>query len=162
VFELENHRRHIPEPDLVPILDALTSMIFFLLLSATFVEFTKLTLPPSQTSVISNPMAGNPLAPKLLIAAVNGKIRVTLKWGGDTPGANSKDLERENVGRKSKALESAVRELSKDFVQKFSSEKSIQLGLSEAATYQEMISAMDGLRPQFQDVVLIGPAEASQ
>ena len=77
-FDSVSHKAHIPEPELVPILDALTSVIFFLLLSTTFIELTKITVPPSQTSVVTDPQTPPPATPKLYIK-VDGEKNLEMK-----------------------------------------------------------------------------------
>lgn len=161
MFDLESdHQRHIPEPDLVPILDALTSVIFFLLLSTTFFELTKLTLPPSQTSVITDPLSPTPVAAKMMVAVkAPGQLRVVLKWGGDNPDALEAVVERNQKNERAEQLETEITRLVTEFNQKYPGEKSIQLGFGSGATYQEMITAMDGVRAKLQDVVLFSNLE---
>lgn len=160
-FEFGHHRRHLPEPDLVPILDGLTSVIFFLLLSATFIEYTKLTLPPSQTSVGASTSNEDPLAPKILVRNLGDKVRLQLSWGGAKPSSKSKTVERPDREKKSTEFEVAIKEMSEDFIKVYPSEKAIQVGLSKDASYQDMITVMDGVRKSFENVVLIGPEEAN-
>lgn len=160
-LESSHHRRHLPEPDLVPILDGLTSVIFFLLLSATFIEYTKLTLPPSQTSVGASTSNEDPLAPKILVKNLGDKVRLQMTWGGSKPSSKSKTVDRPDREKKSSEMETAAREMVEDFIKVYPAEKSIQLGLSKDASYQDMITVMDGVRKTFENVVLVGPDEAN-
>lgn len=166
MFDLDSeHQRHTPEPDLVPILDALTSVIFFLLLSTTFFELTKLTLPPSQTSVITDPQRPTPVAAKMMIAVKKSsgqtpdQLRIVLKWGGEKPDVMEAVVERNKENARDEKLESEIARLVTEFNEKYPTEKSIQLGFGTGATYQEMITSMDGVRAKLQDVVLFSNLE---
>lgn len=159
----EIQRRHTPEPELVPILDALTCIIFFLMYTTTFMELTSLTLPPSAVSVVKeqNVADGNPLTPKIFVNIVNSNLEVILKWTGSAPGKIKKTISRFKSERYSKDLEIAMTVLIKEFVKKFPKEKTIQLGLAEGSTYQELITIMDGIRKNIQDIVLMSPDDVT-
>ncbi|MFZ4404227.1 MAG: biopolymer transporter ExbD [Pseudobdellovibrionaceae bacterium] len=148
---------HIPEPDLVPILDALTCVIFFLILSTTFIEMTKLTLPPSQTTVNTDPVAPPPIAAKFFAKVENNFLSLKIQWGGAEPSSLTRSILRKDVYTKD--LEDAAAAITNDFANKFPNEKSIQLSLSADANYQEMISLMDGIRTKLNDIVLISYKE---
>lgn len=148
-------KTHIPEPELVPILDALTAVIFFLLLSVTFIDLTKITVPPSQTSVITSPVRPPPRTPKLFVKAKGDKINLGLFWTGDKPDNIKKTLARKPENARSPELETAVNEMVKKFKEQYPDEKTLQLGLTDEGTYQELLSAMDGVLPVIQDIVLI-------
>ena len=47
----------------------------------------------------------------------------------------------------------------KEFKVHFPEEKSIQMIFSGTATYQELISVMDGVRVEIQDIVLLSPED---
>lgn len=153
------HRRHTPEPELVPILDALTCIIFFLMYTTTFMELTSLTLPPSAVSVVSksDPNKGDPIVPKLYIDVVDQTLVVKLKWSGKNPGSASKKIERDKPERYSQELQSAVETMVAEFKKKFPDEKSLQVAVAERGTYQELISVMDGVTKNIPDVVLLSP-----
>jgi len=60
-------KKHVQDLNIVPILDMLTTVIFFLLMSTTFMEYTKLTLPPAASVVATGKNATQPMNPKLLL-----------------------------------------------------------------------------------------------
>lgn len=155
----ELHRRHTPEPELVPILDALTCIIFFLMYTTTFMELTSLTLPPSAVSKVQSTTTAdsNPLTPKIFVEIENQKVELTLKWTGANPGNIKKTVNRSHAERYSKELEETVAAMVADFSKKFPTEKTLQLGIAERGTYQELITIMDGIRKSIQDIVLISP-----
>jgi biopolymer transport protein ExbD len=153
-------KKSAPNIDLVPILDAMTSVIFFLILSCAFIEYTKLTLPPSKTALVNATDAKNPLAPRLF-GLVKGpeKIEVVLLWQGDKPGITHKEVNRSEPQKRSVELEIATKELISEFAKQYPEEKSLQLGISKSGSYQELISLMDGVRNSIQDIVLISHTE---
>ncbi|MBL7545479.1 MAG: biopolymer transporter ExbD [Bdellovibrionaceae bacterium] len=155
----ELHRRHTPEPELVPILDALTCIIFFLMYTTTFMELTSLTLPPSAVSVVSksDSSAGVPLIPKLFIDIKDQTLVLKLKWMGQAPGNVVRKLERTKPERYSAELEKTVNEIVTEFAKRFPSEKSLQIAIADRGTYQELISIMDGITKSIPDVVLLSP-----
>lgn len=155
----ELHRRHTPEPELVPILDALTCIIFFLMYTTTFMELTSLTLPPSAVSIVSknNMPATAPIIPKLFIDIKDQTLVIKLKWNGNTPGNTVKKIDRSKPSRYSKELEETIANLISDFSKRFPGEKSIQLAINERGTYQELVSVMDGITKSVPDVVLLSP-----
>lgn len=150
-----------PVIDLVPILDAMTAVIFFLVLSGTFIEYTKHTMPQSTTSTITNPIAPAPVAPKLFIIAMSEKLDLVLKWEGDKPGMKSYRIPRSSENNRSKMLERAVDKLTSEFKKTYPNENNIQLGLSELATYQETITVIDGIKNNIKDVVMNSYSEES-
>ena len=159
-FDSVSHKAHIPEPELVPILDALTSVIFFLLLSTTFIELTKITVPPSQTSVVTDPQSPPPPAPKLYIKVDGEKnLEMKLKWAGKNPDQIKKTVPRALENARSREVEDMAHAIVKEFKVHFPEEKSIQMIFSGTATYQELISVMDGVRVEIQDIVLLSPED---
>ena len=131
-------------------------MIFFLLLSTSFIELTKQSLPPSQTvSAASEKLEKPPLNPKILISKSNNQYKLVLRWTGENPGQDRKILPIENYNE----IQATAELISKNFIRKFATEKTIQLGLGMNITYQEMIWAMDGVRSIIPDIVLISPQE---
>jgi biopolymer transport protein ExbD len=159
MFELEQERVHAPEPDLVPILDGLTAVIFFLLLSVSFVGLTKVTLPPSSSSV-STSSNENPVSAKLRVLSQGSTVLIRLEWLGEEPGSLKENVLRGRPNEKNKALLAAVREMTEKFKKRFPKEKTLQLALAENMTYQEMISIMDGALVNIQDIALSSYTEA--
>ncbi len=163
MFDLDNttERRHAPEPDLVPILDGLTSVIFFLLLSITFIGITKITVPPSTVSTASVskdiPISGR------IVAQLRGQtILVKMEWIGRHPGSFEESVPRGDALEKNEKLIDASAKLAEQFKAKFPDEKTIQIALSSNLNYQELISIMDGLRKddRYEDLVLSSYTEA--
>jgi biopolymer transport protein ExbD len=162
MFDLDSttERRHAPEPDLVPILDGLTAVIFFMLLSISFIGITKLTVPPSSASVSTStdvPVSGR------VIAQLDGDmINVKLEWIGNKPGSVSEKVKRAVGDAKNTELVEAAQKLAVQFKEKFPEEKTIQIALASRLNYQELISVMDGLRKNelYEDLVLSSYTEA--
>lgn len=155
----KTHHRHVKEIPLAPILDLLVVVIFFLVLSTSFMEFAKQTLPPSSTKTISDPVAPPPLAPKIFVAKGAAGARAILRWGGISAGQSEKTVPA-GASTGSEALMAAIESLVADFAAKNPNERSIQLGLGSGFDYQDMVSAMDGAQTKFPDVVLISSEEA--
>lgn len=153
--------KYIPEPELVPVLDALTAVIFFLLLSTTFVELTKITVPPSQTEVITEPNAKPPVSARLYVKDQGGKLSLSLKWAGAHPDGIKRLVERRPDNSRSKELEDTVHELVTQLKAQYPEEKTLQMAVSENTTYQELISVMDGARHKMQDLVLLSPDDVN-
>ena len=146
-----------PRIDLVPIIDAMTCVIFFLLLSSTFVEFTKITMPSAVSAVATtvSEKSTPPLSPKIFGLVKDQNIYLILSWEGETPGHLQNIVPRHLDNARSQELQLATQGLVDEFKKKFPQENTLQLGLSAAATYQEMISAMDGARLRFSDLVMV-------
>lgn len=157
----ENFRKETPEPDLVPIVDCLVSVIFFLLFSTTFIELTKIIVPPSAVATATTAENKVPLSPKFYLDISGGMIELMLTWGGDNPGSIKGSVRRQDSKMVSEGLEAKVKEMTDDFMKKHSSEKTIQIALSREANYQEMITMMDGLNKSTKnlDIVLMSPDE---
>ncbi len=153
MFDLETERKHTPEPDLVPILDGLTAVIFFLLLSISFVGLTKVTMPPSVASIAS-PSKETPLSARLKATLVDSTIKLKLEWIGKKPGSIRESVIREEPNKKNQALIEAVKKMTTDFKTRYPDENTLQLALSETLNYQEMISMMDGALGQLKDIAL--------
>ncbi len=160
-FESTTERRHAPEPDLVPILDGLTAVIFFMLLSLSFIGITKLTIPPSSTSIaaVSNEV---PISGRVIAQLQGDQISVKMEWIGNKPGAFSETAPRLGPEKKNLSLIDAVEKLAIRFKEKFPAEKTIQIALASQLNYQELISVMDGLRKNklYEDLVLSSYTEA--
>lgn len=155
MFDLEQERRHTPEPDLVPILDGLTAVIFFLLSSLSFIGITKITLPPSFVSAAS-PSNDTPLSGRIKASLQGNSILVKLEWIGKKPGSMSESAIRIPAGTKNESLIAAAEKLAIDYKAKFPEEKTLQIAMGSELNYQELISIMDGLRKNenFIDLVL--------
>ncbi|MCB0369183.1 MAG: hypothetical protein KDD45_06925, partial [Bdellovibrionales bacterium] len=78
-----------------------------------------------------------------------------------SPGNLKKTLARDQAERYSKDLETIVTGMLDEFAMKYPEEKSIQLGLVDRGTYQELVTVMDGIRKKIQDIVLISPDEVN-
>ncbi len=156
------HRRHTPEPDLVPILDSLVCVIFFLLFSTSFIELTQMTIPPSVVSSAATASAEPPLTPRLFVAkSSQNSLKLSLVWKGTQPGTSDRQVKRKDKNKPSTELENAVREMAEEFSTKYATEKTIQLALDKEASYQELVNVMDGLKKIFPDLVLISYDEVA-
>ena len=154
-----HHRRHMPEPDLVPIMDALTSVIFFLLFSTTFMRLTQVPLPPSALAA-SKSNDETPLSPKLyLVLEKNNQLLLRLNWSGKNPGHSEATLVRTSFRESSTELMQKTKDLLIQFKEKLNYDQSLQVALDADANYQELITVMDGAREVFQDLVLMSPDE---
>lgn len=162
MFEFDSKSdNHITEPELVPILDALTCVIFFLVLSTTFVQFTKITVPPSQTSVVDKPIVDPPITPKLVVKSKpTGEINASLKWAGKAPGRSGDQLILKNPTERSLELEEKIEKLVKGFQEKYPEEKTLQIAFSKDVNYQQVITVMDGARKVVENLVLVSWTDA--
>lgn len=159
-MEFDEHiRRETPEPDLVPIVDCLVSVIFFLLFSTTFIELTKLTVPPAAISNAKTTDNKLPLTPKFYVDVKGSMVELLLTWGGNRPGSIKGSVQRLDSKSPSETLENKVKQMSEEFIKEHSTEKSIQIALSAEANYQELITVMDGMRKVIEDIVLMSPDE---
>jgi biopolymer transport protein ExbD len=163
MFDFENatERRHAPEPDLVPILDGLTAVIFFLLLSISFIGITKITMPPSVASV-SSASNKTPVSGRVVAKLAGNAIQVKMEWIGNQPGEMIEKVSRASVTQKNDELVDAAVKLAQAFKLKFPEEKTIQIALASQLNYQELISIMDGFRKDgmYEDLVLSSYTEA--
>ena len=147
-------KKHVQDLNIVPILDMLTTVIFFLLMSTTFIEYTKLTLPPQGTATATGPSSTRPLVPKLILRkGIPGEYVSTLAWAGEKPGQTEV-----------KASEAELRGLIEAQIKKFSqiypSEKTLQVSLEHSIHYQALVNVMDAARDSLPDTVLISYTEA--
>ena len=151
-------RTHLKEIPLAPVLDLLTVVVFFLLLSTSFIEFTKETLPPSSTSVITDPSTAVPLSLRVFVVRKGTNFVVRTMWSGATPGEKSSEF---SPGSDANDRVRAIRERTSKFADelkiRFATESNVQLGLGSNVTYQEMIAVMDGVREHFDDLVMVSP-----
>ena len=151
-------RRRPGDINIVPILDMLTTIIFFLLLSTSFLEYNKVTVPPSGTVTVTTPASPPPLDPKMAIVRTPLGFEVRLRWVGAEAGAAGKTVPADDDVEKN--LQTVVEALASDFKTKYPAERTLQLGLGRDVPYQNLITAMDALRPQLPDIVLISYADA--
>lgn len=154
-------RRRIREIPLAPVLDLLTVIIFFLLLSTSFVELTKQTLPPSSLSVITDPSTAIPLSLRFFMVRQGRNYNFIYRWTGDKPGEESRAIPASvNESQRTKDIRDIAANLSEKLKQRFPNEASVQLGLGSNITYQEVIAFMDGVREHFDDLVMVSPQDA--
>lgn len=143
----------------VPILDMFISLIFFLVLSISFIPLTKLTIPPSGVSKITEPLAPPPISPKLLVKKKGPSVIAELRWEGREPG-HQQEIWDEGVWGNPETLVKRV----SDFLEKkrdiLVGEKTLQISLSADTELQILISVMDGSRAMLPDIVLNSNAEA--
>jgi len=163
LFVLSKKRHEIPDLNVVPILDMLISVIFFLLLTTTFLQFTKQSLPPSSLAKITSPPRPPPVQAKLMGVMKGDSIHIVLNWNGETPGSVSKivALDPAKTEESQKALLQTTTEMITDFSGRFPAEKTIQIGLGENVPYQDLITIMDGAKDKLPDMVLFSYQEAT-
>ena len=159
----ESFRKETPEPDLVPIVDCLVSVIFFLLFSTTFIELTKVIVPPAAVSNATLSDNKVPVSPKFFLSVNGDTIDLQLSWGGNKPGKLKGNVARIADNGVSPALESKVKEMADEFQKSNANENTMQIALSKEASYQEMINMMDGLMKSKKtfDIVLMSPNEVA-
>jgi len=145
--------------NLVPVMDMLTAIIFFLLVSTTFIEFAKLPVPPSGVKTITDPVVPPPLAPKLYVDYISPKnIGLLLVWSGVSPGEFYKKAVVEEYSEEApypEKLKSDIDDLLSKFIKNHPLEKTLQLGFGENIPYRSMIAVMDGVLPLLPDIVLL-------
>ena len=155
-------KREIPDLNVVPILDMLVCVIFFLLLGTSFTQLTKLSLPPSAVSTISDPLAAPPLAPQLIATEKDGMVRLTLSWAGAVPGEAVRNVTAkpsETSAERNEILKAAT-ELVHDLTARFPKEKTIRIALGAEMSYQKMVTIMDGVKEKMPDIVLTSYVDA--
>ena len=149
--------------DLVPILDALVVVIFFLVLSISFTELTKLTLPPTQMAdgpPLDTQKTSPSFKPKLLASFKKGQIDLVLTWEDKKSQFLEDSLSR--VAGHSAQLEKTVALLVEKFKKKYPSEKTLQVSATKEATFQEFVTLIDGAKLQFEDIVMSSYKEAER
>ncbi len=156
----QKKRFHVREIPLAPVLDLLTVVVFFLLLSASFDVFRQHIVPPAQ--IVSQPSSAQtepdqiPLNPKLLVDASSDKVlRVSLIWGGAAPGAivkQAKELQGDY-------LSDGAQNIATEFKNKFPNEKALQIGFTSDTPYQKVLEIYDGVAKEYKDLVFISNAE---
>ena len=161
-FLAKSKRKHLKEIPLAPILDLLTVVIFFLILSASFVELRQNIIPPSSSSIISSGVVESntiPLNPKLLIMNSNGVVSLLLKWQGSTPG---QILKKTKISPASYDvdLKMATQKIVREFKNSYPDQSQIQLGWDGKTAYQLVLTAVDGVILEIKDIVLLSPEES--
>ena len=155
-------RKHIKEIPLAPILDLLVVVIFFLILSASFVELRQNIIPPSSSSVISSAVMDSksiPLNPKLLIMSKKGTISLLLRWQGSTPGQILKKLKISQTNYDAE-LKTSAQEIVKEFKKNYPDQSQIQLGWHSDMIYQSVLTTVDGVLLEIKDLVLLSPEDS--
>ncbi len=151
--------------NLIPIVDMLTTIIFFLLMSTTFYNYTKHTLPPSATAVSeAKPDQKPPLDLKVLAYFQGGNnLRVVYKWAGESPAELKEDFELKKPYSR-KGIDQLVGGLFKlnEKMKKTirSDDKTIRMSMARNVPYQALISIMDSVKKDFPDIVLSESSDA--
>lgn len=151
-------RRHVQELNLVPIIDMLTTIIFFLLLSMSFIQYSKLSVPDSSISVVSSKDKLPELQPKLLLVAKDANTDfLVLRWAGEAGGELSAEISGGEL-----ELDAKVKEFLTQFKEKNPNEKVLQVALSSSVPYSKLIHLMDSSREFMPDVVLLSAKDAER
>ncbi len=162
-FLLKPKHRHIKEIPLAPILDLLVVVIFFLILSASFIEVRQNTLPPSSTAkaeVTADQPETLPLNPKVLVVQKNNEFLLLLKWFGAKPGQIEKKSPLFALDQKYNfELKQQAAALVTEFLKDHPLEKSIQIGYAGKTHFQDVISVFDGVFSVTKDIVLLSDQE---
>jgi biopolymer transport protein ExbD len=153
-------RRDIKELQIAPILDMLVAVIFFLLLSTSFIDYTKQTVPPSGVKTITDPIAPPPMNPKLYGILVDRELKLILRWAGSQPGEMRRSMTLTPSTGVDKKVVAASSELIEAFKSKNPREKSLSLAFTQNFPYQKVISVMDGVRAHLPDLILVSYDEA--
>jgi biopolymer transport protein ExbD len=163
LFVLNKKRKDPMDLNVVPILDMLISVIFFLLLTTTFLQFTKQSVPPSSVSKITDPVAPPPVAAKLMGVTRGKNLKILLTWTGASPGHVEKDFTPDpaDPGQSQANLLKITTDMITDFSNQYPKEKTIQIGLGEDVSYQNLITIMDGAKEKLPDMVLFSYLEAT-
>ncbi len=158
-FFIKPTKKTIKELNLVPIIDMFTTVIFFLLLSTTFMTLSKLTVPPSKVSTTSSVSNEMPVSPKLFLIQAQDGEKLILTWTGQNPGRILVQVSPQEWENNSLLFIEKVKNTVSEFKKKFPLEKSIQIGLGKEVPYQNLISLMDGVKEIIPDLVLISYQE---
>ncbi len=144
--------------DLVPILDALVVVIFFLVLSISFTELTKVTLPPTQIVEESKSLLQNNIdlkkntKPRLLGNFTHEKIDLVLEWDDEEIKKITESISREL--HDNFLLSRTVEKILYQYKIKYPGEKTLIISTTEDSTFQEFISIVDGAKIYFPDIVM--------
>lgn len=160
-FDLPPRRHYLNDLNIVPILDMFVAIIFFLLLTTSFVGLTKLQVPPSSVSTITDPVVPPPLSPKLYLWSRGAELKIQLKWQGVQPGESLLSLDLLQVRNTQALLTQKVGQVLADFKAQHPAEKTLQLSLESLLPFQLLIEVMDAARESLPDIVLLSPAEVA-
>ena len=163
LLSVKRARRPAPQMSLVAIIDMMTTIIFFLVLTTSFTAYTKHTLPPSGISTKFDSSGPPPLQPMLFIAQKGENLVMEMGWKGANPGSLRDVVKLGGQDRDSrKNLQDRVVALVSGFTKKYPKEKTLQIGTTSDTLYQSLINVMDGVQPLMPDIVLMdyGPADA--
>jgi biopolymer transport protein ExbD len=156
-------RKPVHDIPIAPILDMLVAVIFFLLLTTSFISITQQGIPPSivaETELDAN--AEPPLAPKIVVSRFQGGLRLTLRWSGSHPGQVSRDVRNPGNGDFSVALLHECEWIADYFARQFPTLTSVQIGFTANVVYQDVITVMDGVRKKVPDIVLMSYTDTAQ
>jgi biopolymer transport protein ExbD len=161
-------RREIPTINIVPILDMMTMIIFFIMIAASFIDFTKVTVPPSRTEVITSPSKPPPASPKLYVFKTPQKVYVQLFWSGRSPAMLRESFliptkindERKDHLAYAELLLNSTMKVVEQFKGKYPEENTVQLGLASSMDYQSLITVMDGIQMVYNPPKKEGAAAA--
>ncbi len=149
------------ELNITAFLDMMSTILFFLLLSVSFVNMTSLTLPPAAKSLLKNPFAAAPLSPKIYLFSLDDQsLRLVVSWKGAEPGEFKEDIARVASDKVNENLIILSTKLVSALLQKYPAEKSVQLSLASDVNYQELVSVMDGIRAKISEIVLLSYEES--
>jgi biopolymer transport protein ExbD len=155
-WEFRSRRRTQIDIPIAPVLDMLVAVIFFLLVSTTFVGYTKQSDSPSRVSTTDQFTAqpsGPAIAPRLLVTRDGDRVILNLRWRGSSAGQTAR-VDARGVGY-SKELLRVSGQLIDNFARRFPDEKTLRLGFNRSARYQDVITAMDGVLRTIPNVVLL-------
>lgn len=147
-------KKHVRDLNIVPIIDMLVTVIFFLLMSTSFIEYTKLTLPPSVTVTAPVESKKLPLLPKLVVRSGANGYEVHLSWQGSEPGHDSVDCNQSDIIPRVEAM-------LKKFKERHADERTLQISMERSVKYQTLISVMDASKDLIPDVVLLSYNEVN-
>ncbi len=145
----------VVEIPIAPILDMMVAVIFFLLISASFFNFSSQTLPPAKNVMVNDPKALQPSTPKLIIDLNNNELELTLSWVGQKSGQKITKIPISDPKVYLQQIETTVYAQVSAFLQNYPKETSLQLGLAPDLPNQVLISSMDGITRAHLDIVLI-------
>ena len=155
LFEVRR-RRHVGEINIVPILDMLTTIIFFLLISASFLQFNKISIPASKTSLLETSEVP-PRQPRLMLAKTSEGQKLVFCWGGQKPGTYSQVF---SATADIKMISVKATEFATNFKKQFGDETTVQVGLGKTLPYSNLVALMDAVRNQMPNVVLVSYEDA--
>lgn len=154
--ETEQETTSVP---IVPIIDMLVAIVFFLLLSTSFYDLTQQSIPANHSVQVSGAQTQPPLSPRLYISRSGRSIVCTLVWSGTKAGQRVATVAAPTLVGPQPELSKKVGELINFIKTNFKSETSIQIGLAGDLPHQTLISVLDGVAKNKMDVVLVSDAE---